>query len=290
LFGTQHPYGMSFTGTGDKASVSRITRDELVDFHRRWFRPEKARFVVVSDRPLSEIASALEAQFGSWRGQGMAGAKKMDVAPAAANPRIVLIDRPQSLIFAGQVLKAKGADDLDVAVVSNEAIGATFLSRINMDLRETKGWSYGVRGYFSRLAGDVPYFISAPVQADRTGDSIKALQDNFKGFLTTNGMTDEEFARVIEGNVRELPGSFESAGDVLTGIERNLQLNRADNYYSTLATKYRGFSKDQLNNAMRSLIKPDQFLWVVVGDAKKVKPQLEKLGLPLEQMALPTGK
>jgi zinc protease len=272
--------------------VSKVTRSEIVDFHRKWLRPENARFVVVSDRPLAEVSAALEARFGGWRGQGPAGVKDISVAPIAARPRIVLIDRPdspQSLILAGQILPVKGTADLDNAITANEAVGAGFLSRINTDLRETKGWSYGVRGSISRVVGDVPYLISAPVQADKTGESIKALQANYTVFLTTKGMTAEERERIVDGNIRELPGNFETAGDVLGGIERNILYKRPDDYYSTMASKYRAMTRDSLDASLRALLKPDKFLWVVVGDAKIVRPQLEKLGLPVEQMAIPSG-
>jgi predicted Zn-dependent peptidase len=293
LFGPNHPYGIGFTGSGDLASVSKVSRDEIQSFHQKWFRPEKARFFVVSDRPLSEITAALDARFGGWAASGPAGVKDMSAKPTTPTPRIVLIDRPdspQSLILAGQVLPVKGTSDLEEATVANEALGAGFLSRINMDLRETKGWSYGVRGSISRAEGDVPYLISAPVQADKTGDSIAALQANFKAYLTTNGMTAEERERIVGGNIRELPGSFETSADVLGGMQRNVLYGRPDNFYSTLASRYKAMTREGLDASIRSLVKPDQFLWVVVGDAKVVKPQLEKLGLPVEQMALPSGK
>lgn len=292
LFGAGHQYGISFNGTGDAASVSKVSRDEIASFHQKWFRPEKATFFVVSDKPLKDITKALQARFGTWKATGSAGAKLSGDAPISAKPRIVLVDRPdspQSLILAGQVLPVKGTSDLELALTGNEAIGAGFLSRINMDLRETKGWSYGVNGRFSRLEGDVPYIVSAPVQADKTGESITALMTNYKTFLTAKGVTEEERERIISGNIRELPGSFETAGDVLGAIQRNVLYKRPDNYYATVASKYRGMTREAMDAAMRALVKPDQFLWVVVGDAKVVKPQLEKLGLPLEQMAIPAG-
>jgi zinc protease len=293
LFGPKHPYGISFTGSGDVDAVTKVTRDEIKSFHDKWFRPEKATFFVVSDRPLAEIASALDARFGGWTATGAAGAKDMSAAPAPANPRIVLIDRPdspQSLILGGQVLPVKGTADLTTALAANEVLGASFLSRINMDLRETKGWSYGVSGSVNRAEGDSSYIVAAPVQADKTGESIAALLSNYKGFLTNNGVSAEERDRTVNGDIRELPGSFESASDVLGGMQRNVLFKRPDTFYSTIASTYRGMTRESMDTAIRALVKPEQFVWVVVGDAKIVRPQLEKLGLPIEQMAIPTGK
>ena len=287
LFGPQHPYGISFTGSGEVATVSKVSRDEIVDFHHKWFRPEKATFFVVSDKPLADIKRSLELSFGSWAATGPAGAKNMSVAPIAPKPRIVLINRPdspQSLIFGGQVLAAKGTADLETAIIANDALGGGFLSRINTDLRETKGWSYGVFGNIRRVEGDVPYIISAPVQADKTGESIAALISNYKAFLTDKGITTEERDRIIGGSIRELPGSFETSGDVLGAMRRNALYKRADDYYATVASKYRAMTQADLDSSVRALINPDQFVWVVVGDAAKVRPQLDKLGLPIEMV------
>ena len=287
LFGDKHPYGISFTGTGDVATVSKVTRDEIVGFHRKWFRPEKATFYVVSDKPLADIKRSLEGTFGGWTVTGPAGVKNMSAAPVAPKSRIVLINRPdspQSLILGGQVLAVKGTADLETAITANEALGAGFLSRINMDLRETKGWSYGVRGSINRVEGDVPYIISAPVQADKTGESIAALIGNYKSFLTEKGITTEERDRIIGGNIRELPGSFETSGDVLGAMQRNALYKRPDDFYATVASQYRGMTQAALDSSIRALVNPDQFLWVVVGDAAKVRPQLEALGLPIEMV------
>lgn len=285
LFGKNHPYGISFTGTGDVATVGKVSRDEILDFHHKWFRPEKATFFVVSDKPLAEIKGALEGSFGGWKATGPAGVKDMSAVPAAANPRIVLINRPgspQSLILGGQVLATKGTADLESAITANEALGSGFLSRINMDLRETKGWSYGVRGSINRVEGDVPYIISAPVQADKTGESIAALMANYKAFLNDKGITSEERDRIVGGNIRELPGSFETSGDILSAMQRNALYKRPDDFYATVASQYREMTQEKLDSSIRSLVNPDKFTWVVVGDAAKVKPQLETLGLPIE--------
>jgi zinc protease len=293
LFGQDHAYGISFTGSGDPAAIAKVSRDEIASFHQKWVRPDKAKFFVVSDKPLSEISRALESRFGAWKASGEAGVKASSVAPAPARPRIVLINRPdspQSLIVGGQVLPAKGTDDIEEALSANAALGTDFLSRINMDLREAKSWSYGVSGSIFRVTGQMPYVITAPVQADRTGDSITALLSNYKDYLGSKGMTAEERDRVVNGGIRELPGSFETSGDVLGGMQRNVIYNRPDNYFATVASRLRGMTRESMDASLRKLVKPDQFLWVVVGDAKKVRPQLEKLGLPVEMIDMPTDK
>ena len=286
LFGKAHPYGVPSSGSGNADVVAKLTRDDVLAFHRAWVRPEKAKIFVVSDRPLADVKSALEARFGSWKAEGAAGTKPTATAIPVPQPRIILVNRPdspQSLILAGLVLPLKGTDDLDTLNSANENLGAGFLSRMNTDLRETKGWSYGVSGNIVRLRDNVSYRISAPVQADKTGESVAALMADMKEFLGPKGITPEEFDRTVNGNIRELPGSFEQAGDVLGAMQRNDLYGRADTYYETSASRIRAMTREGMDAAVRAVVKPDQFVWVVVGDEKIVKPQLEKLGLPVEQ-------
>ncbi|MFM7028590.1 MAG: M16 family metallopeptidase [Chakrabartia sp.] len=285
LYGPGHPYGVSFTGSGDLASVAKINRDALVRFQQSWLRPDKATIFVVSDQPLARVAAVLDQRFGTWQVPGPAGIKPGPAPASGVSGKIYLIDRPgspQSVILAGQVLPKKGSDPLETLVAANQALGGGFLSRINMDLRETKGWSYGVSGWISRVKGDVPYMILAPVQADRTGDSIAALRANYRDFLSTKGITAEERDRIVKGSVLELPGSFEAASDVLGALQRNDLYGRPDDYYDSLASKYKAMTIADMDAALRGVLQPDRFLWVVVGDAKIVRPQLEKLGLPTE--------
>jgi zinc protease len=289
LYGAAHPYGKPFTGTGNAAAVQAITRDELVAFHQRWIRPDLARIFTVSDLPLAELVPLLEARFGNWAPPAAArGTKQFGNAPAP-QPRIVLIDRPQSpqsLIFAGQVLPVRGTDDLLTLNAANEVLGSNFLARINMELRERRGWSYGARGSVNQIEHHVPYIISAPVQADRTGDSIQAIVEQVEGFLGPQGVTPVELNRVILGNTRQLPGQFETSGSILGALRSNALFNRPDDYWETVADRYRGMTAEELDQAARQVIDPSRFVWVVVGDASRIRPQLEQLGMPIETMTL----
>ncbi len=285
LYGPGSPYAKLAAGSGDAAAVARLTRDDLVAFHRAWIRPDKAEIFVVSDLPLAEVQAALEARFGSWRGEGAAGTKSFAVAPAQSAPRILLLDRPnspQSVILAGQMTPLRPTDELLVQMTGNQVLGSNFLSRINMELRENKHWSYGASGGFNWLEHAVPYVISAPVQADRTGDSIEAIRQQVSEFLTTKGVTEAELAREVNGTTRELAGRFETSAAVLSAMLQNDTWHRPDDFYDTVAGKYRAMTAAQLDSAMRAALDPDKFVWVVVGDASVVRPQLDALGLPVE--------
>jgi zinc protease len=286
LYGADSPYGRSFTGTGDKATVTALTRADMVQEHDAWVRPDNATIFVVSDLPLSQVQTQLEAAFGDWRAPSTPKGTKAfgDSVPAPTN-RIVLIDRPQSpqsLIYGGAVLPMSGTDDLLTLTAANSILGSDFLSRINADLRETKGWSYGVRGNVNPLEHRVPYIVNAPVQSNRTGESVAALIAQYDRFLETDGVTPVELERTINGNTRQLAGGYETSAQILGALRSNALYGRPDNYQETIASRTRALTAAQMDAAARQVIHPDQFVWVVVGDASVVKPQLEALGLPVE--------
>ena len=197
----------------------------------------------------------------------------------------MLIDRPgspQSVISGGQITPLDPKSDILAVSSANDVLGGDFLSRINMDLREAKGWSYGVNGNFSLRERAVPYIVSAPVQADRTGDAIAALDAQFGGFLGAKGVTADELARVTANSINELPGRFETSSAVLAAMMSNDLLGRPDNYYETLAPDIAARPRPTVDQAIRAAVSQRGFVWLVVGDAAKVRPQLDKLGLPIE--------
>ena len=287
VYGSTHPYGRPASGLGTSEVVQALTREDLVGFHQAWLRPDNAKIFVVSDRPLAEVTALLEDRFGDWAAPSAAKGEKTfpDDVPAPAS-RIVLIDRPQSpqsVIYAGEVLDVEGSDDTVTLYAGNEVIGAGFLSRINQDIRETRGWSYGVQGGISAPAGQAFYYVAAPVQADRTGESIQALLDNYAAFETDRGVTAEEHERTMNGRLRSLAGGYETASNVLGALRSNALYERPDDYWETIGDRYRTMTADQMNSAIRDNVETGRWVWVVVGDASVVRPQLEALGLPIEE-------
>ena len=122
----------------------------------------------------------------------------------------MLIDRPdspQSLIIAGGPTALVGTDDLLPVITANDSLGGDFLSRINLDLREARHWSYGVSGGFAGRSSQTPYVLGGGVQADKTGESIVALRADVKDFLTTKGITPTEFDQTMTDSIRSLPGN-----------------------------------------------------------------------------------
>jgi predicted Zn-dependent peptidase len=170
LYGPTHPYAT--TAAGDPAAVTRFTRADLIGFQQRWLRPDNLEIFVVSDRPLAEIQAELDRRFGQWTPPAAErGSKQFAAAPARpTSPKIYLIDRPQSpqsVIIGGQLTPVDPRSDITALQSANDVIGGGFLARINMDLRETKGWSYGVRGSVAVNEHNVPYTEEHELEAFR---------------------------------------------------------------------------------------------------------------------------
>ena len=284
LFGAVSPYGKVST----VESVGSVTRDDLLAFKDSWIRPDNGEVFVISDRPLAEVMTELNAAFGDWTAPSTPkGTKQFAANQSAQGNRVILVNRPnspQSFIVGAQITPLDAGDPAFVAFGSaNNSLGGNFLARLNMNLRETKGWSYGVRGGAQARENAVVYAISGGVQADRTGDSLAEMIRETKEFLTEKGVTTEELERSIASQVGALPGQFETSPAVLGAMQGNALFGRPDNYQETLASIYKAQTTESLDAAARGAINVDKFVWVVVGDASKVRAQLDTLGLPIEQ-------
>jgi zinc protease len=174
LYGKDHAYGIPFTGTGFEESVKKITRADLEKFHSTWFKPNNATLIVVGDITMPEIKSKLENLFSNWE-RGDTPEKNISEVSPAEGKTIYLLDRPgsqQSIIFGGHLFPPRSETN-DVAVeVMNEILGGSFTSRINMNLREDKHWSYGSRSLVLGAKKQRPFFAYALVQTDKTKESF----------------------------------------------------------------------------------------------------------------------
>ena len=276
---------MPSTGSGTAAGVKAVTRDDLIAWHKTWIRPDNATLFVVGDTSLEELLPLLETGFGGWKADAAVakGSKAFPPIPTPKGGRIILIDRPgspQSLIRGGVVLPVKGTDDPIALRAANDILGGLFSSRLNMNLRENKSWAYGVSSGIGGAENRVSAQIVAPVQADRTGDSIAAMIADVKALTSTAPINVGERDATSANSVRSLPGEFESGGAMLGALISNASLGRPDDYYGALVPRLQALTPTQLNEAAR-LLSTDNFIWVVVGDRKTVEPQLAKLGLPI---------
>ena len=291
LYGDGHPYGVPFTGSGTESGVKSVSRDDLVGFYRHWIRPDNATIFVVGDTSLGEIQPLLEAKFGSWAPSAAPkGVKQFSGVSATGGNRIFLIDKPQSpqsMILAGEPLALRGVDDPLKLIVANEVLGGSTTSRLTEDLRETKGWAYYAGSQVPLVRENVPLLVFAPVQTDKTGPSVQSALADMRSYLTTKGTTPDELRQAVNSQVLSLPGEFETSGALLGALMRIASLHRPDDYYVRLPERYGALTAADLDQAARSAIDPAKLIWVVVGDAAKVRPQLDSLGMPIQVIQAP---
>lgn len=287
LYGEGHAYAVPFTGSGTPESIQSITREDLVTFHRRWLRPDNATIFVVGDTSLEEITAELERALDGWTAPAEPKPTKNieDVAPRSS-PRIILVNRPgspQSFILGGSLLPGLGTDrDLAIEAM-NGVLGGSFTARINMNLREDKGWAYGASTILQNARGMRPYLAYAPVQTDRTADSLAEIIRELEAINADRPITEEEMDRVITGRTRELPGSFQTSTAVLNSLITSARYGRPLDYAATLKERYEALTLPDLQRAARDYVDPDRIIWIVVGDVAQIREPIEKLGIaPVE--------
>lgn len=283
LYGEEHAYGIPFTGSGTTDSVTAITADDLKAFHRDWLRPDNATIFVVGDTELNEIKPILERAFGNWRApSGPMPGKTITEVAGPADSRILIVDRPgspQSLILAGHLAPPTGVEDNVAIEAANDVLGGSFTARINMNLREEKGWAYGAYTFLQDARGQRPFFVYAPVQTDKTADSLKELIAEIEAFEGKRPPTADELDRVVKNNVRKLPGSFETSASVLGAMLSNARFNRALDYQEQLKEAYNGLTVDGVAETGADLVKPGKLVWMVIGDRAKIEAPLKALGV-----------
>ncbi|TWT19289.1 insulinase family protein [Luteimonas marina] len=283
LYGAAHPYGAPASGSGDEASIAALTRDDLLAFHRRWVRPENATLIVVGDTTLAEIVPLLDKHFADWRGEGPA--PEAVAVPQVAlpdAPRVFLIDQPgavQANIYAAQLVPSTtdpGAVRLEMA---NGVVGGDFTARLNMNLREDKHWSYGARTSLGGALGQRRWTASAPVQIDKTAESVAEMQREISEFATAaRPATQAEVERVKAIQTLSLPGAYETAWSVMGTIGGIVRFGRPDDYVFKRKAEVEAITPEQVMTAAKT-IDPDALTWVIVGDLKQTEAPVRALGL-----------
>ncbi len=282
LYGDGHAYAMPFSGTGTEASIGALTRDKLTAYHEKFVRPDNVRILAVGDTTLDQLVPLLEKHFGGWKASGTAPAKSVASVALPAAPRVYLVDQPnaqQSTIIAGVLAPSPKAPNHLELGSADGILGGTFTSRLNMNLREDKHWSYGAGSFFGGSIGQRPWIVYAPVQTDKTAESLTEMRREIDEYVGKRPAEAEELEKVVSNDVRSLPGYFETASSVLGSI-RNIELyDRPDDYVDTLKQRTEAQTLDAVRAAARELVKPQALTWVVVGDLKVIEQPIRALGI-----------
>jgi zinc protease len=281
LFGKGHPYASLFTGSGTEAALARMTRDDLAKFHQTWFKPNNATLLVVGDTTLAEVSPQLEALFAGWK-PATVPAKRVPVVAQPEKTAVYLIDRPgalQSVIVGAQLAPPRNDPDVVAMQLVNDIFGGSFSSRINMNLREDKHWSYGVRTFLPDARGQRPYLSLSPVQTDKTKEALQELVTEYAGIAGAKPIAPKELEQFQAEGTLKVPGSFETAGEIASAYSTILQYELPEDYYNTFTQKTLALTPDQANAIARRIVQPGRLIWVVVGDMSKVESGIRELNL-----------
>jgi zinc protease len=281
IYGKGHPYGVPRSGSGTEESVRRLTRDDLAKFHAVWYRPNNATLIVAGDTTIAEITPKLETALAGWKPADVPPKKAPAVEHRSASA-VYLVDRPgsqQSFIAVGHIAPPK-RDAREFALdLFSEILGRGFSSRVNMNLREDKHWSYGAAGGFFFTSGQRPYVLNAPVQADKTKEAMAELNKELRAIVGDRPPTEAELAAAQERITLKLPGSFETNAAVASAIGDLVRFRQPDDYYDKYASNIRAVKLAAVTDAAKSVLRPDALVWVVVGDRAKIEPGIRELGL-----------
>ena len=283
LYGKNHAYGIPLTGSGTEESVSSLTREDMQAFHQTWIRPSNGTLFVVGATSLEQIQPLLEKYFGNWRENRMALPRKnLATVDLPSQGRVFIIDKPdspQSLILAGHVTPPTGVENnLDITTM-NDILGGQFSARVNMNLREDKSWSYGAYTFMFDARGQRPWMVYAPVQTDKTMESVQELGKEFEQYLGTMPATPEELSKSVHNNVNSLPGRYETANAVMNAMLSNQRFGRGDDYVPTLKSRYEAIELENVQGAAEQVLRPDKLTWLIVGDRAEIEDKIRGMNL-----------
>jgi zinc protease len=281
LYGPDHAYSTPFTGSGNEKAVADMTRADAVKFHDTWFKPNNATLVVVGDTTMDEIKPRLEQLFSKWKA-GDVPQKNIAAADSPEKPLVYLLDRPgsiQSSIFVGEIAPPKANPNETAIEVMNDILGGTFTSRLNMNLREDKHWSYGVRSSLVDARGPRPFLVVAPVQTDKTKEAVSEILKELQAISGDKPVSEAEVAKIQKERTLKLAGMWETGDAVEGSLSRMIRFNLPEDYYDTYAQRVLGLNQGQVAAAAKDTVHPNRRIWVIVGDRSKIEPGIRELGL-----------
>jgi zinc protease len=281
LYGDKHAYGNPLTGSGNAASVGKMAREDLAKFHDMWMRPNNSTLIIVGDTTLAEVTPKLDKLFAGWKA-GKVPAKNISTVQLAPKSTVYLIDKPgaqQSVIIAGHIAPPENNPKEIAIEAMNDGLGGTFGARLNMNLREDKHWSYGAQSLLWSARAQRPFIAFAPVQTDKTKESLAEMSKEFHGIVGDRPLTAEELTRIQANETLSLPGSRETLEEVASSITDLVQFGLPDDYYETYAGKVRALKTTDVNDAAKAVVHPDNITWVIVGDRAKIEAGLKELNL-----------
>ena len=290
LYGPDHPYGQPYTGSGTESSIQAIQRDDLVNFYKANYLPNNATVAIAGDLTMEEAKSKLENTFGTWK----AGAVKENKIPEPRGPEkttIYIVDKPnaaQSVIYAGNLGIRRSDPDYMASQVLNRAFGGKFTSRINLNLRENKGYSYGSRSSFMDSRGVGAFWVTAPVQTQSTKESIVEIMKELNDVSTERPLTAGELSDAKDNIVKSFPQQFQTFPSIANMMGEIVVFGLPDDYWTKMIAEINAVTSEMATSAAKEHMKSDRLIVVVVGDRQTIEPRIRELNLGEVQILDPS--
>jgi zinc protease len=286
VYGSGHPYAKA-SSSGTKNTVETFTREDLQAMYAKITNPNDATFIVTGDISLADATNLLNKKFSNWKSSNKSTIKVnlFDVEDQTS-PRVFLIDKPgaiQSYILAAQLLPPTNSNDDILIDYMNYAIAGSFTSRLNMNLREDKSWSYGVRTSTGYSQGQRLMRMTAPVQTDKTAPAILEILREYDEYINSSPINSDELSKIKNARTLRLPGQYETLGALLGGIEDIVKYNRDYDYLDTIADKRNSIKLEDVQSATSKYLDTNKWTWVIVGDLNEIEDPIRELNIgPLE--------
>jgi zinc protease len=295
IFGRNSDYGHPAHGTIE--SVSALTQADLKRQYLTHFGPSAATLIVSGDVSLDDVAAKAQAAFGNWDNpQQDRPAELHSVPEAPVHPTtIYLVDKPgaaQSVIRAGHTTAPRNHPDYFKLVLLNYAFGGQFSARLNQNLRQDKGYSYGFHSSISWYRQPSLFVAGGSVQTAVTRESVVETLKEFRDVRGSRPISNDELTGARDGFSRGYPAGFERPGQVLSQVIQLLVHGLPDNYFQTVSRELAGVALEQVRQTAIARVHPDALTVLVVGDRQVIEPGLRELGLPvvvLDSDGVPTG-
>jgi len=280
-----HPYGHLAIGT--ERALEQLQLDDVAAFHARAYVPSETTVIVVGDGTHDELTAAAAEHFGPWRAAALpddlasALARCLD-APRRAGARAAMVDRPraaQSELRIGHASARRSSPDYHALLVLNAVLGGQFVSRINMNLREDKGFTYGARTSFDFRRGPGPFLLQVSVQTGVTGAAVRESLNELTAIRDGRPVDDRELALAKASLTRGYPRNFETAEQIARSVTQLALHDLADDYFEAFVPTIAALDVAAVERAARAHLQPERLTTVVVGDRAAVEPQLAEIEL-----------
>ena len=277
-----HPYG--HLPIGSEGALRALMIRDITSFHRRAFVPTRTTVIAVGDAAHGRMAEAVAQAFGSWTSAGSEPVADPDAFPPPTPPptRLALVHRggaAQSELRIGHVALPRRTPDYHGAMVANMILGGQFVSRINMNLREDKGYTYGARTAFEFRRAPGPFVLHASVQSDATADAVREAIGEIRAIRGERPVTRQELELGRASLTRGYPRNFETADQVARGAAQLALYDLPDDYFTTFVPRVLALNEDEVTAIAAKHIDPDRLLSVVVGDRDKLMSSLKGLDM-----------